>query len=131
MEAGAHCAISLLEAISLNKGWFRTRTHPRPRYATLIATQHRHSQHSPACLLDVGKMLFLFHLQRLQFRSEILNEVHLSAHLSEDSPSASSKRDLLCKYHCTTHHHSTCCLNAADGTGTLNTRPDARDIMVR
>ena len=99
MEAAAHCAISLLEAISLNKGWFRTRTHPRPRYATLIATQHRHSQHSPACLLDVGKMLFLFHLQHLQFRSEILNEAH---HLSEDLPSASPKRDLLYKYHKTT-----------------------------
>ena len=130
MEAGVHCAISLLEAISLNKGWFRTRTHPRPRYATLIATQHRHSQHSTACLLDVGKMLFLFHLQHLQFRSDILNEVHLSAHLSEDSPYT------LCLFKERffleiSQRHSACCLNAADGTGTLNTRPDARDIMVR
>ena len=114
MEAAAHCAISLLEAISLNKGWFRTRTHLRPRYATLIATQHRYSQHSPACLLDVGKMLFLFHLQ--QFKPEILNEVHLYVPIYQRIPPL---------------HHSTCCLNAADGTGTLNTGPDARDIIMR
>ena len=127
MEAAAHCAISLLEAISLNKGWFRTRTHPRPRYATLIATQHRHSQHSTACLLDVGKMLFLFHLQ--QFKPEILNEVHLYVPIYQRIHPLPLKE--IFSFEISLHHHSARCLNAADGTGTLNTRPDARDIMVR